>query len=128
MDQTRLDKPVGTLEPEKLDAKSVTVKSLDIVVPASLSAGKKISEIVEVMVKHPSSDDLIKISKVAFIKDGKVKVVGLWYNEDKEGNIAKGSALSIFLESASCKSLRELINKEIPTMKGEQGYLAFKAY
>jgi len=123
-----LDKKVGTLEVERLEAKEVTVK--DISIETKKGSDKPVGKIVHVRCKHPDKDELIDITKVLYRKNEKesVKESGLWYNEDKEENIQKGSAVAVLLNYKKVTTLKELAGKEMATEPNEAGYLCFKAY
>jgi len=112
------NKEVETLKPEKV--KLVGVKVVEV--------GDKKNEKVAVSIKHSQRDELIDISSVTYIVKGKVKSSGLWYNEDEDGNIRKGSALAVFLANAGVETLGQLAGKEYETTLDEKGYLTFKAY
>lgn len=125
-----LDKKVGTLEPEKLKPGKIVVKDISIQQQMKKGTDKPVGKIVNFMCKHPDKEDLIKLTKVLFRKDEKesVKESGLWYNEDKENNIQKGSALAVLMSYNNVSTLKELENKELETELNEAGYLCFKAY
>ncbi len=125
-----LDKKVGTLEPEKLKPGKIVVKDISIQQQMKKGTDKPVGKIVNFMCKHPDKEDLIKLTKVLFRKDEKesVKESGLWYNEDKENNIQKGSALAVLMSFNNVSTLKELENKELETELNEAGYLCFKAY
>jgi len=123
----RMSKYVGTLEPKKLQPVKVKVVSAKIEVQKKKS-GEVIGDILNLYCKHPENEELIKISKVKFEKDGKLKESGLWYNEDSEKNIMKGSALAILLGHYGCANVSAIEVLELDTVANEQGYLIIKAY
>lgn len=135
-DDSRLDKKVGDIEPEKLAAVRVKVISVEIKTQRKKQlsdrpgeqTGSIVGDIVNLTCKHPDKEENLVISKVKYEKDGKLKEAGLWYNEDKEGDIQKGSALSTFLSHYACANLKAIEGQEINTAVNDQGYLVAKAY
>jgi len=80
-------------------------------------------------VKHPNREEPIAISRVKYLGKGeKLATVGIWYKEDKEGNIQKGTALADFLIFNGVENVKQLEGKEIETIAEDTGYLCFKAY
>lgn len=124
---TRLNKVIGTIEQEKLEPKLVIVKKA-IIQAKKNKDGKMVGDIVILTVKHPDKEETIDISKVFFLRDKKVNEMGLWYNEDKQGNIQKGSALAYALSFYQVNSISELEGKELKTDTNDAGYLCIKAY
>jgi len=112
------DKEVESLKPEKVKLVGVTVKEV----------GEKKNKKVAVSVKHSGREELIDISSVTYIVKEQVKSSGLWYNEDEDGKIRKGSALAIFLGFAKVNKLADLAGKDYMTTLDAKGYLTFKAY
>jgi hypothetical protein len=122
-DQEKLDKKIGTKEQEKLKPKVVKIEKGRIE-----GVEKAKSEKVICSVKHPDKEELIDVSAVKYEKNGKLVSIGLWYNEDGEGLIMKGSALAVLLKFAEVETVRELENRTIMTAEDDKGYLVFKAY
>ena len=90
--------------------------------------GDKKAKKVSCEVKHPAAQDTIKISAAKVEKKGKLNVGGLWFNQDDEGKIRKGSLLADFLSFMKVGNIKELEGKEILTVEDDSGYLVFKAY
>lgn len=80
------------------------------------------------MCLHPDHEELIDLSKAWTLRNDKVTETGLWYNEDKDGNILKNSALACVLRTFNCANLGELVSKSISTKPNDAGYLGIKAY
>lgn len=120
---SKLDAPLGKLEPIKLEAKPVKVVGLRLE-----EKGDKKNEILIVTVKHPDQEETFEISKLNYLKNKTITTSGLWFKLDKEGGIVKYSALYTLLKSANCSNIKELIDKTIPTDYDEQKYLVLKAY
>ena len=119
--QEKLEKGIGTKELETLKPAKVKIDDVKI-------GEVKTNEKLICLVKHPDRDDQITISSVKYIAKEKLKVSGLWYKEDEDGNIQKGTSLAVFLDFVKVKTMKELIGKEVDTMLDEKGYLCFKAY
>ncbi len=129
MNEEKLKKPIGTKEPLRLKPAEVVVLGIEF---DEVTFGKKTQEKVILLVKHPEADDPIKISKakISVKKKGKeeLKVTGLWYSEDEEGNISKVSALAEVLRFIDVPDLESTVGKKFETIEDEDGYLCFKAY
>lgn len=125
--QDKLSLSVGNedFKIEKLNP--ARVKILGVSVEPKSIKGKN-SDIVIVSVKHPEREEQLAISKIKFIKENQLKVVGLWINQDSSGNIQKGTSVAEFLAFCKVKTLKELIGKEADTVSDEKGYLVLKAY
>jgi len=125
--QSKLDKAVGTKEIVTLMPKAVEVASVKLE-PKTIRDKK--TEILVVGCKHPDSDKPIEISKVKLLKGNTVKSTGLWYSEDEDGNIQKGSAIATLLNFYSVSNPRELIGKTVNTTTENESsnYLVIKAY
>jgi len=121
--QEILNKKVGTKEAETLKPEKVKLVGVKVV-----EVGEKKNQKVEISVKHSGREELINISSVTYLDKNSVKSSGLWYNEDEDGNIRKGSALAIFLGKAGVNTLGELAGKSYETTLDSKGYLTFKAY
>ena len=112
---------IGTKEPVKL--KPATVKVLRPVVE-SIEKGK----VVACYCKHPETEKEVRISSAKIESNGKLVVVGLWFNQDDEGKIRKNSGLASFLTFMKVGIVKALEGKECLTVEDENGYLVFKAY
>lgn len=123
-EQQKLNRSVGNIEPEK---KEVLIPKKVKIVEVRLRTSKK-GEIVECVSKHPDKEEPIKISSVSILKDKQLKTSGLWYVEDKDGNIQKGSALAVFLQKVGVNTPKELEGKEVDTELDDAKWLCFKAY
>ena len=86
--------------------------------------------LAQIHVKHPDNDELIILSKVKFLRGEQVLTTGLWAELDKEGKLQKSSALTELLKALECKSLSELVGKEVETIKeaDDKPYLCLKIY
>lgn len=120
--QEELTKPIGNIEPERTLLKPAKVKIVNVFIEDTSKAKKVVFE-----VKHPDKEETIKISQVAYLRDKTVKNTGTWYNLDKEGNLQKGSALVILLESIGAETIIASKDKEVDTIL-EGDYLSFKVY
>jgi len=124
----RLDKPIGSIEQQKLEAVPVLVLDVDIKVQTKKDKVTVVGDMVHVLVKHPEKDEPIDMTKCIYLRDKKVRESGLWYNEDADGNLQKGTALCEVLNKLEISSLKELKGLRIPTEMLESGYLGIKAY
>lgn len=121
-EQTRLNKEIGTREPEKLKPEEVEIVNIE------LRSVEKAGEKLVCSIKHPAKSDPIEISSVSYLKADNIKISGLWFKEDEDENLAKNSALAILLNFLGCKTALELIGKKVKTREDSKGYLCFKAY
>ncbi len=122
--QEELEKSIGTLEPETLKPTKVKIVKVEL----KEIGPKKIKKLV-CTCKHPDKEETIEISRVRYIvKDDKLATVGLWYKEDKEGNLQKGTALASFVVWSEAMNMKQLESKEVETVAEDTGYLCFKAY
>ena len=119
--QTELEKGIGTKEPEILKPAKVKIEKVE------LRDVKKMRKVV-CTVKHPEQDTPIEISRVKYQKKDNLKTVGLWYKEDEDELLQKGTALAQFLTFVDAKNIKELEGKEVETLAEDNGYLCFKAY
>jgi len=114
---------IGTKEMQQL--KPATVK----IVKAEISeVGDKKNKKVVCTSKHPDREETISISSVKYAVKNVLKESGLWFNQDEDNNIRKGSALAVLLEKTNSANIKELEGKEIETEEDEKGFLCFKAY
>ena len=119
-----LKMPIGTEEARVYKPGKVTI--VDVSVWTSDKGNKK----YECHVKHPESEDPIKLSSVKYINpvSQKVEVSGLWINKDSEDKLKKNSAAAVFLKYMNCQTFEELKGKEAEAVEGDSKYLAFKSY
>ena len=124
IEQTELNKEIGTLDPEKKEV--LSPKKVKIV-KVSLRDTKK-GKIVNCESKHPDKEDPINISSLVYLRDKQVVNGGLWFTLDKDENIQKNSALAIFMSRLDAKTLQDLEGKETDTELDDKQWLCFKAY
>lgn len=124
-EQEILNLETGDKEAEKLKPKNV--KIINVKIEEVSKNNEKFNKCV-CEVKHPDKEELVKISSVKYEVKNKLKTSGLWIKLDEDNKIRKGSALAIFKEKNSVKTLNELKDKEVETIEDEGGYLCFKAY
>ena len=110
---------------EAITLKPAIVKIIELKVE---EVGQKKSKKLLCSVRHPNNPELIKISGVKYENKGKLEVAGLWINKDSKELIRKGSALALFMQTNGVTQIGQLLNKEIPTIQDEKGYLVFKNY
>ncbi len=120
-----LNKKTGDKEIPKLEAKEVEIQGVRVD-----EVGDKKNKIVVLICKHPDKEEMIELTKIKLLKNDKAKVVGLWYSEDEDNNIQKGSALSELLVVAATETPNELIGKVLPTIQESKDsqYLCIKGY
>ncbi|MBD3253141.1 hypothetical protein GF386_05390 [Candidatus Pacearchaeota archaeon] len=126
--QAKLDKKVGTKERQIL--KPAKVKVVGVRLDPKTTKKNKETEIAVLICKHPEREEPIEIGKVKLVKGNTVKVSGLWYDEDDDGFIQKGSAIAELLSFYSVENLKALEGKEIDTAKesDSSNYLVIKCY
>ena len=125
--QEKLEKGIGTKEPEVLKPARVKVENIEIITISTGKGGEK--EKVVCTVKHPDKEELIQISKVQYRKGNEIRTSGLWYVEDEDHLIAKRTALAELLSFMNSQNLKSLVGKEIDTvLDNNNKYLCFKAY
>ena len=114
----------NSLQPMKVVIKAVNVETKkkdgdDMKVP-----------LIEFMVKHPDSEDLIKISKVKQQVGDKLYAQPTWYVTDEDNKIQKDMPLSRLLSHLKILSINEAVGKEIDTIEESESshFLVFKAY
>jgi hypothetical protein len=122
--QDELQLTVGTEEAVTLKPATVRIRAVRFE-----EVGEKKSKKLVITCIHPDrKEDPIEISSVKYEFKGKLDTAGLWKNLDSTGMIRKGSALSVLMDKCGCKTVAEFIDKEVPTVQDEKGYLVFKAY
>ena len=114
---------IGDTEVQKLTAKPVTITKAGIE-----EVGEKKIQKVVCTCKHPDANDPIDISSVKYESKGKLMTSGLWFNQDEDKKIQKGSALAKFLVFSGAMNLKALEGRQPETSEDERGYLCFKAY
>ena len=124
MEQTTLKLQIGTIESEKTILKPAKLKIVNVEV---ILVEKAKSDKVVFEVKHPDKEETIKISSVSFLDGREVKTSGTWVSLDKDGNLQKGSALTIFMKTIEVNTLEEAVGKEADS-ELDGNYLCFKAY
>lgn len=125
-DNSKLDIGVGTEEGStKLPAKPVKVVSLTIA--KKEFAGKETDQL-HLMVKHPDKEEPFPLYGVSYQKGSSIKSVGFTLYYDSQGKLLKSTAPAEVLRIYNLASLRDMLNKEFPTVINAKGYLALKAY
>ena len=125
--QDRLNKPIGNVELPKLEAKEVEIQGLRLDPKNKKGTETVVGDLLVLICKHPDKDDLIEFTK---IKGDNLKVHGLWYSEDTENNIQKGSALAEFMSFMKVNVLDKLVGKKVMTVEQSKDvpYLCIKGY
>jgi hypothetical protein len=124
----RLKKEVGTVEKAKLEAKPVQCQGVRIDEQFKKDKTTKVGDIVKFICKHPDKDENMELSQSQHIVGTTVKEVGLWYNEDEDENIQKGTALADLIKHMKVTSLNDLIGKEFETVVNNAGFLVIKGF
>lgn len=110
--------PLPPLVPKMVLVKDVSVVEIEHYGPK-----------VVVKVEYDAKVGVIDVSKARYLRDGKLRLAGLWWKKDRDGNVAHGSALGVLLRHYECTSLRDLIGRELETeSEAESKYLVLKAY
>lgn len=120
-----LNAGVGTETSVKLTAKPVKIVSLDV--QAKDFQGKSADQLV-VMCKHPDKPEPFQMYSVSYKKGQVIKTVGLTLYYDSKGQLMQGTGPAELLRLNNLATLRDLMDKEIPTEISSKGFLAFKAY
>lgn len=123
--QVLLKKGIGTREPEVLKPANVKIVKVELV---EIGEGNKKNLKLVCTCKHPKRQDPIQISGVRYLKRDKVKTSGLWYREDEDGLIQRGTALANLLGFYQVESIEGLKNQEVETDANAEGFLSIKAY
>ena len=121
--QEKLEKGVGDKEPEKLKVAVVKIVGAKIEYIEKAKSDKVIF-----IVKHPDQDDTIELSSAKIQIKDKLKVYGLWYKQDEDEKIQKGSTLAQVLEHLGAASVKDCEGKDIDTVEDDTGYLTLRAY
>jgi len=123
-----LEKPIGTAEQPRLTAGSVVIKQVTIGPPKEGSKAK----IVTLHCQHPDKEELVKFTNMKVKKvQGNNETIskdGIWYREDKDGNLDKRCNAAELLRFYQKKTLKELENSTVITELDASGYLAVKVY
>ena len=125
--QAKLDKKIGIQELQILKPAKVKVAGVKL---DPKTVKNKQAEIVVLICKHPDREETIEISKIKLVKGNTVKTSGLWWNEDSDGLIQKGSAIAELLSFCSVETPKQLEGKELDTTteSDTSNYLVIKAY
>ena len=111
-----LNKKSGTVEPENksLEPKIVTIEKLEVQTKKS-SGDDFMFPLVNVFVKHPDKDELIKISKIKRPEKAKQVVQNLWMVLDEEQNIQKDSAVDRLIKYLNIETMADAVGKTMDT-------------
>jgi len=126
-----LNKKIGNNEEPRSGVEPGKVKIVSVIVKDKDKNGKLMkSKLLQFMVKHPSKEELITLSKVKYIDGDKAIAKGFWVQTDEENNFYKGSAVDILLSHLKCSTLSETYGKEVDTVveSKDSSYLCLKAY
>ncbi len=121
--QEKLEKGVGDKELKKLEAGTVQIVGARIEYVEKAKSDK-----VVFIIKHPDQDEHIEISSAKVQLKDKLKSYGLWYKEDEDENIQKGSTLAVLMEFLGIDALKNATGKEAETIAEGDGYLVLRAY
>ena len=126
--QDILNKPIGSRELPKLEAKEIEVQGVRV--DEKDTRGNKKAQLLVLICKHPDKDDVIEMTKIKVLKDEKARVIGLWVQMDADDNIQKDSAIHKLLGIAGVDIIGELTGKKLPTVKqsDDSAYLCIKGY
>jgi len=131
MNEDFLNKGIGIIEQESLQPADIQVQGvrlIDVFKKGSTVevAGQKIGLIC----KHPEKDETIELSNVKLLLNDSLKVITLWYNLDKDGNLSKSSATALLLKYYNVETYNDLIGKTLNTVTQSENnkYLCVKAY
>jgi len=122
-DQEKLEKGVGDKEPKRLEAGTVQIVGARIEYVEKAKSDK-----VVFIIKHPDQDEHIEISSAKVQIKDKLKTYGLWYKQDEDKNIQKGSTLAVLMNFLGIDALNNSTGKEAETIAEEDGYLVLRAY
>lgn len=118
---------IGTMEKPVLSAVPIQVQGHRIEDVTKKNEEKVIGKKVVLICKHPEMEDLIELSKVKYLKNDRVVVSGLWFNQDEDGLIPKISALAETMRKYGCIFVEDFDGKEINTDL-DGNFLVVKAY
>ncbi len=128
--QDKLNKPIGDKEIKKLEAKDVEVQGLRLDQKNKKGTDTVVGELLVLICKHPDREELIEFTKVKNLKGENLKVVGLWYSEDEDKNLQKGSAIAELLAFYKVNKIFDLEGKFVQTTEQSKDipYLCIKGY
>lgn len=128
--QDKLNKPVGDKDIPRLEPKEVEIQGLRLDPKTKKGSDKVVGDLLVLICKHPDRDELLEISKVKILKGDNLRVISLWYSEDSDGNVQKGSGIAEFMKFFGVQKLIELEGKKVMTIEQskEESYLCIKAY
>ena len=109
------------------EEKPAKVKVVDVKIE-EVKFGSKTTDKVVLAVKHPDREETVAMSKAKVLKKDKVVTSGIWFVQDSDGNIQKGSTLAEVLIYAAIEKPSQLKDKEFDTVPDEDGYLILKCY
>jgi hypothetical protein len=116
--------PKGTVKPAKVKIVSVVVKTKD------KNDKQMTTPLLQFMVKHPSKEELLNISKIKYLDGDKLVAQSFWAKKDENENFFKGSSVDKLLSVLKVSSLAETYGLEIDTVEEgkDSQYLCLKAY
>jgi hypothetical protein len=135
MTEDIFSKKIGNKEQKALDAKPVVVAGF-VVEPVKgkeggKNAGKEVGKKLIILCKHPDRDEHVKISTIMSLtttgQKKEIKSQTIWVNLDEDGNIQKGSMISVLLQKYKVETLNDLVGKAVDT-ELEVKFLTIKAY
>lgn len=114
--------------------KPAKVKIVSITLKTETNEGKKMkTPLAEINVKHPDTQDLIKMTKIKLLRADKLTVVSTWVQlseEEGKQKIQKSSALADLMKFLNVETLEDLYGKEVETVEqaSDNKYLCVKCY
>ncbi len=128
--QDKLNKPVGDKDIPRLEPKEIEIQDLRLDPKTKKGSDKVVGDLLVLICKHPDRDELLEMSKAKILKGDSLKVMSLWYSEDVDGNVQKGSSIAEFMNFFGVQKLTELEGKKVMTIEQskEETYLCIKAY
>lgn len=125
------DRQIGEDKPQ-VEAKICVVEDYkveEITIKDKKTSNDRVARKVKLLVRHPDiHDKQIEISGAKYESGEKIKVSGLWWQEDSEGKIPFNSVLAHVLRKYKKPTLKELKGEQIETVNDDQNYLVVKAY
>ena len=119
---------IGIGNKDSTNLKDAVCKVLSVEIQL-VGEGSKANHKVVFELKHPNKEESIRVSSIKHeSKQGKLVCVGAWYSLDEDKLINKNSALASCLRKYNSNNVEEMINKDVETVLGEDGYLVIKAY
>lgn len=126
-----LNKKVGNIEPERKTLDSAIVKIESVLIQTTKHDGSKMTiPLVNILVKHPGREELIKIAKIKRLDKDKIITQSLWLNLDADENIQKDSGVDRIMKYLKIETLTEAEGKSIDTIEEseESSFLCLKLY